>query len=254
MSSPRSPSRPILKRRNSNNGARPVEDLPLAFESSLVLNSSTCHKSVQFSPNRNAISQVFETHSSEAYDRKPISPSPLSPDELRGENSPLRFLDPARRKVVQAQRSNGTRAPHPEDTRVDALRRSHRRESFRAGPEDVIFEEEEEEEIVDAIGIIQRAKLVPMAPRHSPSFVNSFAASLVRESDKFGNGHHRGVRADHFGGSNQESANFNVEQEIDDFFASPRLGDSQGTYQYAVFVYQNSLVCIGTFSRRTSRR
>lgn len=229
-----SPGRPILKRRNSNAHVHLGEDeessLSFSFDSSLVLDSPTRRKNVQFSPSRDAIAQVFETHSAEVYDRKPIKPSPLSPDELQGENSPSRFLDPARRKVLQAQRPSSTRVTRPEETRPDPQKWSNRRESFRVESEDVIFEEDEEND--DSHALNTRTKFIPMAPLRSPPLTGSFPRGAVGAPNKLGNT---------FSPGRGKPARNDFEKEMDEFFASSKPANSRGKPDHPVLFYLHLL-------------
>lgn len=249
-----SPSRPILKRRNSNAHVHLGEDedssLSFSFNSSLVLDSPTRRKNVQFSPSRDAITQIFETHSAEVYDRKPIKPSPLTPDELQGENSPSRFLDPARRKVLQAQRPSSTRVTRPEETRPDTQKWSNPRESFRVESEDVIFEEDEED--ADSLALNTPAKFIPKAPLRSPPLTGPFPRGAVRAPNKLGNA---------FSPERGKPAKNAFEKEMDEFFASSKPANPRGKHDHPVLFYPHLLFlmtdidfAVGQRSQIPSRR
>lgn len=128
-------------------------------------------RSVQFSPNT-SLTSVFETHAPDVYDRKPISPSPLTPEEL--EHAPAWFN---RTLGATGSRSSSRPTLSPQRTRPRRINCNESRVPLPASPraamqfdaENVIFEEDEEEDTA-----------LPQSPTTTIPFAPPFASLSPR--------------------------------------------------------------------------
>lgn len=106
-------------------------------------------RSVQFSPNT-SLTSVFETHAPDVYDRKPILPSPLTPEEL--EHAPAWFNLTL---SATGPRSSSRPTLSPQRTRPRRINCNESRVPPPASPkaamqfnaENVILEEDEEDDV-----------------------------------------------------------------------------------------------------------
>lgn len=222
MSLPTSPNRPILKRRDSDTRLLPEDNSrggkqTAVSSTSLVDNLSGRPRAVQFSPSKDSVTHIIETHSAEVYDRSPYRPSPLSREELRGEHSPMRFLDPARRKVMQEEQMNRVRAIYP----VEQARSPAATETRRSHPRNEVIVEEDEED--DLAIVPSRLNFAAATPQSMATIEQAGKPGNARYTTQVPAGHPNNFKTSRNGTSRD------ISQEMDDFFSPQESSDPHGS-------------------------
>lgn len=220
MSTPQSPGHSILKRRDTDTRLSTFQDTtPVSpVRQDVVDESSGRPKGVQFSPSKNSVTKVIETHSAEIYDRSPCGFTPLSPEELQDEQSPMRFLGPARLKVIQDHQTNHVGAAHSAQSVGHSMVTGNARNRRR----NEVIVEEDDDEGNDVATPPSHVKTTPQFMAAAGSLVKSGNAGYFLQTACSN-------KASRIGNSRE------LIQVMDDFFSPQKSSEPYGKYKLRTY-------------------